>query len=549
VSGQPLPGAGALLEHQPGGAVAEHAPRASRGPVAQRPGPSLATIGLICVLTLQAVLSLRLVWSNTAFLDEATYLYAGHVEIAHLLTGTPVPAYSTYLSGAPVIYPPLAALASDLGGLAAARILSLGFMLGATSFLWATTTRLAGRPAAFFAAALFATVGSTQYLGAFATFDAMSLFLLAAAAWAAVAAGQRDEPGAWVLGAAAMLVLANATKYASALFDPVVAGLLLTTIAERRGPKQAFSRGGYFIVAVTSTLGLLLTIAGSRYLTGVMSTTLARAAGQSPPLVVVTDSVRWIGIVAALALVAAITAPMRSRGDRVAAIRLAVLAAAGVLVTANQARIHTTTSLSKHVDFGAWFAAVAAGYLLARLLRASRRRSARALAGAGVCCALVPSGFIGRAQGAAFFQEWPNTTLVTKILGPLTRVHPGNYLAEDYDVPAYYLQGEIPWQRWSNTWYFTYTPRGSTRQLVGVPAWRAAVLDHYFSLVVLDFGDTAGVDSIVTKAIHQSGDYHVIAEAPYWDSFGVGQFTVWAYQPKAGPGSRPASSPAAARGR
>jgi hypothetical protein len=240
---------------------------------------------------------------------------------------------------------------------------------------------------------------------------------------------------------------------------------------------------------------------------------------------------------------------MRSRGDRVMAIRLAVLATAGVLVTANQARIHTTTSLSKHVDFGAWFAAVAAGYLLARLLRASRRRSARALAGAAVCCALVPSGFIGRAQGAVLFREWPNTTLVTKILGPLTRAHPGNYLAEDYDVPAYYLQGQIPWQRWSNTWYFTYTPRGSTRQLAGLPAWRAAVLDHYFSLIVLDFGDTAGVDSFVSKAIHQSGDYHVIAEAPYWDSFGVGQFTVWAYQPKAAPGSRPAGSPAAAHGR
>jgi hypothetical protein len=544
--------ASALLERRPGSAVtavAERAPRASPGPVPGRPGPSLATIGLICILTVQAVLSLRLVWSNTAFLDEATYLYAGHVELQHLMTGTPVPAYSTYLSGAPVIYPPLAALADHLGGLAAARILSLGFMVGATCFLWAMTTRLAGRLAAFFAAALFATVGSTQYLGAFATFDAMSLFLLAAAAWAVVAAGQRDEPGTYVLGAAALLVLANATKYASALFDPVVAALLLITIAERRGPKAAFSRGGYFVVAVTSMIGLLLTMAGPAYVTGVMSTTLARAVGQNPPLSVVMNSARWIGIVMALALVAAVTAPVRSRRDRMIAIRLAVLAMAGVLVTANQARIHTTTSLSKHVDFGAWFAAVAAGYLLARLLRASRRQSLRAFAAVAVGCLLIPSGVIGRAQGAGFFQDWPNTTLVTKVLGPLTRAHPGNYLAEDYDVPAYYLKSEIPWQRWSNTWYFTYTPRGSTRPLIGIPAWQAAVLDHYFSLIVLDFGDTAGVDSFVTKAIHQSGDYHVIAEAPYWDSFGVGQFTVWAYQPKARPATGVAGSPAAAHGR
>ena len=155
------------------------------------------------------------------------------------------------------------------------------------------------------------------------------------------------------------------------------------------------------------------------------------------------------------------------------AIRLAVLATAGVLVSANQARIHTATSLSKHVDFGAWFAAVAAGYLLARLYRASRRMPLRAFAGLAVCGALVPSGVIGRAQGAGFFQAWPNTTQVTQTLGSLTRSHPGNYLAEDYDVPAYYLENEITWQRWSNTWYFTYTPRGqpgsSSEYQPGVP--------------------------------------------------------------------------------
>src|ERR1039457_4534116 len=35
----------------------------------------LAPLGLMCLLTVQAVLSMRLIWSNTAFLDEATYLY------------------------------------------------------------------------------------------------------------------------------------------------------------------------------------------------------------------------------------------------------------------------------------------------------------------------------------------------------------------------------------------------------------------------------------------------------------------------------------------
>ena len=59
-------------------------------------------------------------------------------------------------------------------------------MLGVTSLLWATTVRLYGQRAALLAAALFATLAGTQFLGAFATFDAMALFLLALAAWLGV---------------------------------------------------------------------------------------------------------------------------------------------------------------------------------------------------------------------------------------------------------------------------------------------------------------------------------------------------------------------------
>ena len=94
--------------------------------------------------------------------------------------------FSAYFSGSPVIYPPLGALADSAGGLAAARILSLCFMLAATSLLWATTGRLYGQRAALLAAGLFATLAGTQFLGAFATFDAMALFLLALAAWLGV---------------------------------------------------------------------------------------------------------------------------------------------------------------------------------------------------------------------------------------------------------------------------------------------------------------------------------------------------------------------------
>src|SRR5580658_10930555 len=82
---------------------------------------------LLVVLAIQALLSLRLVRSDTAFQDEALYLWAGHLEWAHLLHGAPLPQFPSYFSGAPVIYPPIGALADSIGGLTAARILSLAF--------------------------------------------------------------------------------------------------------------------------------------------------------------------------------------------------------------------------------------------------------------------------------------------------------------------------------------------------------------------------------------------------------------------------------------
>ena len=153
---------------------------------------------LLLVLAVQAALSLRLVRADTAFDDEAMSLWAGHLEWAHWLHGTSIPQFPKYFSGAPVIYPPLGALADSLGGLAAARVLSLLFMLGATALLWGTTGRLYGQRAALFAAALFAVLGPTLHLGAFATYDALRVVLIALApgAWSGPGTGG-GEPGGW----------------------------------------------------------------------------------------------------------------------------------------------------------------------------------------------------------------------------------------------------------------------------------------------------------------------------------------------------------------
>ena len=238
---------------------------------------------LFAVLAVQAALSLRLVWSNTAFQDEALYLRAGHLEWARWLHQAPVPNFPTYFSGAPVIYPPLGAVADSLGGLAAARLLSLCFMLGVTSLLWATTARLYGRRAALLAAGLFATLAGTQFLGALATFDAMALFLLAMATWLGIRSAdcQARTRTALLVTAGVALAAADTVKYATALFTPVV--LIVVALAALRGR----GRGGWLAALLTMTCSWLVLIvaavaAGGRtYWLGVTASTLARPAADA----------------------------------------------------------------------------------------------------------------------------------------------------------------------------------------------------------------------------------------------------------------------------
>ena len=100
--------------------------------------------------------------------------------------------------------------------------------------------------------------------------------------------------------------------------------------------------------------------------------------------------------------------------------------------------------------------------------------------------------------------------------------------AEGYNVPAYYLERITSWQRWSGTWYFSYRPPGAARPLRGLAAYRAAIDSHYFSLIMLNFRDTALTDSYITADINRAGGYRVIAKVPS----SAGQYTIWAYKPR-----------------
>jgi len=494
---------------------------------------------LLAVLAVQAVLSLRLLRADTASQDEAQYLTAGHLEWAHWLHGVPIPAFPTYFSGAPVIYPPVGAAADSIGGLAGARVLSLAFMLGATVLLWGATGRLFGRRASFFAAALFAVLGTTLHLGVFATADAMSLFLVSLAAWCVIRAGAREPATRWMVAAAAALALADASAYTCLLFDPLIAALALLTAP---GPgRLAARRAGTVLAATAALLAVGLAAGRGSYLGGFERTMLTRAPGSASPLAVLGQSWAWAGLVLVLAL-SGVVISWVSRQRAAQTWLLGFLSAALVIGPLEQAQLHTAATLNQHVGLGAWFAAIAAGYTVDRFIAASPPARGRAVTCAACVIALIFPVAVGITQSRSFSSSWANAKSFISIFTPLADHSTGPLLVEDPSVAEYYATAGAQWQRWSSTRNITRSAGISTggpaasasvTSAGNAPVYAQYIAEGYFSFVALNYTDTTSLDEQITADLHRNHHYHIIQVVPYGieiPPIGLGTYVIWQYQ-------------------
>jgi hypothetical protein len=476
---------------------------------------------LAAVLVVQAILSLRLVWSNTAFADESLYLWAGRLEIEHLLYGTTIPEFPTFFSGAPVIYPIIGAIAASYGGLTLARILSMLFMLAATALLYAITSRMFSRRAALCASAIFAMLGPVQVLGAFATYDAMAIFLLALGTWLVVrATGRASE--CFLLVAGLTLALADATKYATALWMPVVIVLAALT-ANTGGWFQAFLRG----VRLTGYIGIPLVIAlygfgGQAYLPGVMFTTIARQAGGTPASsqTVLADSFNWVGIVFVLALIGTVisfTVPGRTRWI-CCTLTLAIL-----LAPLHQAQIHTTTSLHKHVIFGAWFGAVVAGYVLDRAAEVNVDKGWRvgAVVAAFTCFIAIPQAT------NMFVYGWPNAARMNFALAKLVPAAGCPCLIAQQSQVRFYLP-QLVSERITGPDYFAYWNTARHKEQSGVAAYVQAIHSHYFLVVEIDPAESPLIYGPIVRALSDTPGYRLL-ESTRIDHWGRKTMQIWRY--------------------
>ena len=390
----------------------------------------------------------------------------------------------------------------------AARFLSLAFMLGSTCLLWGTTCRLVNRRAALIAAAVFGTLGGTWFLGAYATYDALALLVLNFGTWAAVRASQRRGAlGVLVLALAGLaLGLACAVKYAIALFVPVVVLIVFFAKARERGWGRAVGASLVLVVVFAVTVAAGLHFGGSDYWKGIQFTTLGRAASQASPLTVLKMAYLWTAFIIVLSVIALFASRKEPPAYRWL---LRVLALTVYLVPIEQARIDTMVSLDKHVVFGAWFAAIAAGYVLARLSLVDRTQGWMAVVSIPILAFALTESI---PQATDMYGRWANLSAFTAAWPGLNAQYPGRYLADTdvYHVLGYYAQGRVGWTQLDSPQNLDPAPSK------GMPATQAAIAAHNFSLVIVNTDKAsswAPYDEAIMADMKQSGGYRMVKSA------------------------------------
>ena len=203
------------------------------------------------------------------------------------------PAISDVLLGRARHLPPLGALADSVGGLTAARILSLCFILAprpcsgdcepplrqARGLL---RRRIVGFPRADPEARRVRHIRP------------MSVFLVALSVWCAVHGVRRQDFTRWIAASAAALILANAAAYSSAIFDPVVVAIAFLATDHEQSLKLAKMRAAALATYVISVLILLADAGGGFYWTGISETVLSRTHGTTPASTVLITAWQWV---------------------------------------------------------------------------------------------------------------------------------------------------------------------------------------------------------------------------------------------------------------
>jgi Dolichyl-phosphate-mannose-protein mannosyltransferase len=485
-------------------------------------GTTLSRWSLPLILAFQTLLSWILL-QNTAFQDEALYVYAGRQIWQQWLGGPPsLDHYSYYFSGYPYVYPIIGGGLDLLGGLELARSFSLVCMLLVTTCGYCVTKKLFNQKSAVFAAIFFVCQGPVLFLSRLATFDALCLCLLAIGTTLAVNSSLARRP--WLaLSVGPFVVLAFGAKYAALLFIPSVLAILVVCTFLKRGWKSMLVRGtlGVLSLLVVGTLtAIVVTHLDSYVLHALSATTTNREAILSATRLGLTEHViQMVGLSFAVGLLG-----LACAGKKHLLIVLLFFGSA-LLIPGYHIYKAEQISLDKHLGYSMFFLMPVAGYALSSLSNSHNAFSSARhwLSGMAICLMLF---LVATGEAQNMYSSWPTTSGLAYALNTQVRPAAGRYLAEQFEVSRYNLrENTYNWQ-WTGLDFFEYTDKQG-RYYVGRDAYIKAINDGYFDLIQLNYGFNAQTAVVILQAIEQSKKYQLIDKIPYQDSYGSGYFWIW----------------------
>ncbi len=491
---------------------------------------------LILILAMQAIISV-VTLHNTAFQDEALYLYAGRQLFRYYWMGGPVPLdhYAFYFSGYPGVYPLLGGALDMIGGLELARSFSLFCMMGVNVIIYYSTQKFFQRPAAIFASATYASLGTVLFVGRLATFDALCLFLIALAAAMAYQVSTSRHP--WLaLMIGPLLVLSVLAKYAAMLFALPVLGILVFCSIVFLGWWRMLIRLAMAIVTLVISLGVTYHFIDKAAFHAISGSTTNRVALiQKSPLELFQHVLQMGGIVYAAALLGLVLVFFLYQRLRLITL---LLFASSWLVPAYHIYKQEAVSLDKHLAFGLFFAMPLAGFALAWLsgymLRTFSNSIGRYwLAGLSVVLLVFT---LGMQQSQTIYASWANTSALSYALHTQMRDGSGRFLVEDIEVARYDARDVTELWQWNGVNYFYYV-NAAHQQLLGDPALTQAIKDRYFALVELSFNYQTAEALFIAQQMAASRNYDLIATVPFQNSFGTGHFYLWRSAAVAGHGN------------
>ena len=257
---------------------------------------------------------------------------------------------------------------------------------------------------------------------AFATYDPLSVLLTALSAWLIVQAGDRRRRGEFVAAAAVALAVANVTAYPGIVIDPLVIAFAFLAWRPRMRRQASISCAAWLTGTIALSFGLLMTFSHSW--TGLFATAFAQhTAGDQGAAPIIGQIWGYSGLIIALATIGAVATLQSERRNHVALLGGLCFAA----FMAVQLHDQTSWSIDKHLAYGIWFAAIAAGYACSKFISWLPGAN-RQLAAECRVVALVYPAATGWQSAWERYHAWPNANAFITAFKPAAAQGPRPYL-------------------------------------------------------------------------------------------------------------------------